>query len=310
MKYPKRDKEHIKETKSWVITGNKLPQDWILRQLSERDYGVDAYIELILNKEGFVSGDVCFIQLKSTDSIRWKKGKAKLPGIKKSTINYWMSLPAPVFIFWIDLSTEELYFCSIKSFIRTHFDKFINSEKTMSITFNEVHNLEDEVGLVNFLSFYFSDKHLNNVHNSLRTLVVHLKTYLEFILINQGRDFFLTVEEDRILSLIEFYNQLITLNKYSFIKWECMDLETMFNEDFEQFGEYDELHELFFSKMLSQLQCQMVKILKYYKEMFTIRERAYWINEDKILFRKLDSLDIEKLQKNPYSFDEDSYLSF
>lgn len=122
----------------------------------------DAYIEIILNDEGFVSGDVCFIQLKSTDKIKWKNGKAKLSGIKKSTINYWMSLPAPVFIFWIDLSTEELFFCSIKSFIRKKFVKYKNSEKTMSITFKKLHNLEDEMGMAIFLFFYFYDKHQND----------------------------------------------------------------------------------------------------------------------------------------------------
>ena len=42
MKYPKRGEEHIKEIKSWAITVNKIPEDWIIRQLSERDCGVDA----------------------------------------------------------------------------------------------------------------------------------------------------------------------------------------------------------------------------------------------------------------------------
>lgn len=310
--YPKRVKEHSKEARSWVITSNNVPQNWILRQLTERDYGIDAYIELILNKEGFVTGDGCFIQLKSTDIIKWKNEEAKLSGIKKSTINYWMNLPAPVFIFWVDLITEEVFYCSIKKYMRENYIKYLESEKTLSITFKKSNDLENKkLNIGNFLLTYLADKHHNDVHNSLRTLIVHFKQYLEFILMNQGRDYFMTVEEDRIFNLVELYTQLLKLSSYSFIEWNCMDLRTMFEEDFTVFKEHGELHEHMLSRMLSQLQNQLFEILKYYKEMITVREGSYWVKKDKILYMKLDNLNIEKLEKDPYSFiDELDDLSF
>lgn len=316
MKYPVRHKNHVNETMSWAIAKNIIPQSWILRELSKKDYGVDAYLELILNDKGLVTGDVCYIQLKSTEKIKWKNNISKLPNIKKSTINYWLNLPAPVFIFYIDLSSKELYFCCINKFIRENYTKYYEAKKTMSIDFHCFNKLEIEseinkkANLTTFIYSYFSEKNYREIENSLRTLITHLKTYLMFILSNQHRDEFLLVEGERIFSLIDLYKLLKTISAYSFLEWKCSSLEEIYKQDYNAFNEINELHELFLTKILIELQKQLVTILKFYKHQFTVVEKDYRFINDYYVFKKLESIDVDLLERDPYSFDLDYDLSY
>ena len=92
MKYPQRPSTHIKETASWKILQNSVPSEWMVRGVSERDYGVDCYIEMV-GWDGSVRGDLLSIQLKGTESLNWKhndkqkRREAKFSGIKIETIN-------------------------------------------------------------------------------------------------------------------------------------------------------------------------------------------------------------------------------
>jgi hypothetical protein len=50
MKFPQRSQQHISETKSFKIFSSKIPDNWLVREITERDYGVDCYIEIVNNK--------------------------------------------------------------------------------------------------------------------------------------------------------------------------------------------------------------------------------------------------------------------
>ncbi|MCK5451575.1 MAG: DUF4365 domain-containing protein, partial [Candidatus Omnitrophica bacterium] len=86
MNFPKRATSHIQETISWKIFQQKVSNKWIIRNVSERDYGIDAYVEMINNKSE-ITGDICFIQLKDTRNITWKNNNARQNRIKKETIS-------------------------------------------------------------------------------------------------------------------------------------------------------------------------------------------------------------------------------
>ena len=60
--FPKRSEQHITETESINILRNTLPHGWMVRELSEEDYGIDGIIEIC--DEGEVQGKVFAIQLK------------------------------------------------------------------------------------------------------------------------------------------------------------------------------------------------------------------------------------------------------
>jgi hypothetical protein len=52
--FPKRSTTHVMESESWRLLGQFAPKEWILRDVTERDYGIDCYIE-IATKDGFRS---------------------------------------------------------------------------------------------------------------------------------------------------------------------------------------------------------------------------------------------------------------
>ena len=128
MKFPKRIDTHIKESDSWKILKNNIPARWIIREVSERDYGIDCYIELI-NRDNEVAGDLLSGQLKGTERIEWRKKKdgneeATFSGINIETINYWMNLPVPVFLLVADLNDRNVFFAPVKQQVRSQYSKY------------------------------------------------------------------------------------------------------------------------------------------------------------------------------------------
>lgn len=63
MKLPKRVPQHISETASFKLFSSKIPDNWIIRDITERDYGIDCYLELV-NDNNELSGELALIQLK------------------------------------------------------------------------------------------------------------------------------------------------------------------------------------------------------------------------------------------------------
>ncbi|WP_165835406.1 hypothetical protein [Chryseobacterium viscerum] len=47
MKLPKRVPQHISETASFKLFSSNIPDNWIIRDITERDYGIDCYLELV-----------------------------------------------------------------------------------------------------------------------------------------------------------------------------------------------------------------------------------------------------------------------
>lgn len=50
MKYPERIDKHITESSSYKIFSNAIPDNWIVREVTERDYGIDCYVEIVKKK--------------------------------------------------------------------------------------------------------------------------------------------------------------------------------------------------------------------------------------------------------------------
>jgi hypothetical protein len=142
MKLPKRPDTHVTEAESWRLLQALAPKEWIVREVSERDYGIDAYIELA-SKDGHITGDLMSVQLKGIEKgIKWKEGsrRARSPQIKSSTANYWLRLPVPVFLFIADLAAKDIYYVPAQEALRAQFG---NLDKQDSVTFT----LQDELRL-------------------------------------------------------------------------------------------------------------------------------------------------------------------
>ena len=88
---PKRHPTHIKETLSYKLFKESIPDHWLVRELSERDYGIDALIELV-TLDNQVTGKLISIQLKSTDNFKFNSfNKFTVYSIEKQTTNYWLN---------------------------------------------------------------------------------------------------------------------------------------------------------------------------------------------------------------------------
>ena len=96
MVLPQRADNHIRETAGYKVLESKIPAEWMIRDVTEKDYGIDCYIELVDNNNR-LTGEIAFIQMKSMDAISWriKDNGFRFYKIEKSTTNYLSSFKIP-----------------------------------------------------------------------------------------------------------------------------------------------------------------------------------------------------------------------
>lgn len=117
--YPIRSSSHIKEKIAIDRLSAILPADWILRNITERDYGHDAILQLTKQNSNEVLPYMIGLQ------IKYRENMCEPLRIKSSTYNYLHDGNIPNFIFvtnelnskicclnWIDLKCDDEY-CSI-----------------------------------------------------------------------------------------------------------------------------------------------------------------------------------------------------
>ncbi|PKM47518.1 MAG: hypothetical protein CVV03_03070 [Firmicutes bacterium HGW-Firmicutes-8] len=298
MRFPKRTDKHIKESDSWKVLQIRTPAEWIIREVTERDYGVDAYIELV-SVSGEVSGNLCSVQLKSSEKVKWEPDNTcKFSGIKKSTINYWMNLPVPVFLMFADLVKRKLYFCAVKEQVRQNYASFIDIRETFQFYFHNELEVGTDVGHVLFMWYYFKEKAFKQLTNYLRDILIHCEAYFNFILGNQGRDFFLYVDDERQLTLIHLHKCCKFLAEYLEIKWEVIDLSTAFEKDMETWKDSGcLLHENTLTEILEQLEPIFIEIIKKAKWLVTEQQKDYWENTDWPLYNVYYNLELENFKR-------------
>jgi hypothetical protein len=115
MDFPQRTYTHIYEKESLDILSTTLPKEWIIRDFTERDYGIDLYIEIV-EKDGYVTGNLLALHITSSKNIELKSDNSHLHSkIKRSTLNYWKVLPITVFMILVDLEIKTCFWCNIKN---------------------------------------------------------------------------------------------------------------------------------------------------------------------------------------------------
>lgn len=115
--YPVRADTHISESKSLALLRQSLPSHWVIREVGERDYGLDVYVEIV-GEDKRLRGDLVAIQLKSQAEVKFSESSPRkhttLHTVKRATLNYWLGMPVPVFLCLICLSSERCYWVNIK----------------------------------------------------------------------------------------------------------------------------------------------------------------------------------------------------
>lgn len=279
MKLPKRPKTHLTEAEAWKILQARAPSTWIVREVTERDYGIDAYVE-ISDQQGNVTGDLISIQLKGTESITWRGVKgariATSPSIQTSTANYWERLPVPVFLFVADVQAQDIWFAPVEPEIRREYGK-LSSQDSMTFGLKKKARLGKRVGPALVEALGRRERLQRDFVFHLSNLVSHADDFHQFIDMNQGRDWHMEVESEAHLRFLGLYQSCEMAAHYLGITWTVDPLNELYRRDRANFkDDYVMLHEQTLDTALAQLEPLFIELLRGAVDLIARREGAYW----------------------------------
>jgi len=191
MQFPKRIEQHITETASFKIFSAIIPDGWIIREATERDYGIDCYIEIC--DEGFVTGKMLSVQLKSEKEIQIhnKDGIDYVAHyeIKPSTFAYWYNLPVVTLFLFVDVSKKIVYFENVKKYIRNNYDSFLKEELSMmKINSNQILSKDDVDIIINLL--YIKENNRIHLEHTIESFTLNFEHNMELLDDHWCRDSF------------------------------------------------------------------------------------------------------------------------
>ncbi|MEZ8307068.1 DUF4365 domain-containing protein [Vibrio splendidus] len=215
MEYPKRIKTHISESESFDIVSKALPSEWIVREITERDYGIDLYVEIV-KSDGCVTGDLVALQVKSTNKFSFnKRNKFSLSGIKRSTLNYWEGLPVPVFVFLVNLHDENVYWCNIETDRRNGY--FSGDTSTISLRFEKDKDLS-EFGIASFMLTYLREKRWSDIENAIEKSLMSYNNLGPLMLMCTRRKNYEICSTTIQYLLIKHYEYYTVLSRYLLLR--------------------------------------------------------------------------------------------
>jgi hypothetical protein len=212
MDFPKRDITHIIERQALEILTQQLPKEWIVREMTERDYGIDLYIEII-KEDKQVTGDLVAIQVKGKSKIEFGCDDTfTFYTIKKTTLNYWLNLPVPVFFIVVCIETKQSYWCNVRDANRT--DKFkAGASETFSTKISKEQTLSKN-GLILFQLNYIREKRWGAIENAMEQSLMLFSSFGPFILMCKRKpdDEFCSTTIQYIL--LQHYEYFYLLSRY------------------------------------------------------------------------------------------------
>ncbi len=285
MKLPERVANHITETKSFKIFSNNIPDEWVIREVTERDYGVDCYIEMV-NEENQLTGELISIQLKGTNDLTWtQNGTHSFYEVKISTTNYWYQFPTPVFICLVDVKNAKVYFETVRSAVRKSYIKY-SEQRTFHYIFKKDNELNiNDISI--FISAYHKEKKIFKNENNVITFISHYEQYRDFMDENYGRDLFLPVENQRVLYLKHMYEVFKNLCDFFDIEWTLKSMNEYSIESQKKFGTDEYLYEMDNDIIIDKLDELFVPLILVIKEYIIETEKEYWLVKDIATFNQM-----------------------
>lgn len=297
MRLPKRPETHLIEAESWRLLQSIAPGNWIVREVTERDYGVDCYIEMC-GGDGEITGDLILVQLKGIKSpISWKSSSdlstARSPSIKVETANYWNNLPVPVFLFVADLSNKDIYYVSVEEGIRNQYDKVLNQDKISFRLVKEL-SLSSDVGKTLFPWFYVKERNHRNFVFHVTSLLSHIQPFSEFIRSNQMKDCFMEVETEQHLQFRAIYETCRAAAVYLEKEWNIESLKDLYIKDRDEWKDpYVYLHERTLGYALEKIEKLFPRLVRKALRLVTRSQSTYWLHNDPVFYNLCSSGEIE-----------------
>lgn len=134
-----RSKPHLIETKSKDYLRSKIDSfykngDALFRELSERDYGVDAIIELFDN--GIPSGKIALVQIKASENVivTLKNSNDISCKISSSSASYARQNIIPVIIIYAYIGSPALfYYAKLQDIITDEQKRKIDEQDSITV---------------------------------------------------------------------------------------------------------------------------------------------------------------------------------
>lgn len=286
MKYPKRVKQHISESASFTLFNSVIPDNWIVRELTEKDYGIDCYLEIVSDQDE-VTGELTLIQLKSKlNGIPWTKNDYyTLTGVKVSTTNYWRNLAVPVFIFLTDIKNKKVYFKSVDKEIKRSYQDYLGQEK-----FNYQINKIDEFSTEKFKNQYFKERYRNQFENELVFFLSNIEKYRDFQSEHSNRDFHLGIENEDLIYFESMHRNYSFLCSYLNIPNGIPTLSELKQKSRRRFDDhYYELYELDLSECTETFENQTADIIQKLEKLID-DENSFWISNNLTILNYIGDL--------------------
>jgi len=290
MQFPQRPKSHVIEDISFQIFSEALPDDWIIREVTKKDYGIDCYIEIC--EENCLKGKLFVAQLKSSENIvmhgNGDKKYVSCSGINPATMNYWYYLPMPVFLFFVNIITKDIFFQDIKRFIRKNFHDFIEEKlSTIKIPLNQkfepidVQQNNKILNGINLFILYHKEFYRSKFEFMVNDFISNLEHRLNVLAEHDHRDCFMPIEagEPDYIELINTYKSMEFLCNYLNIRWKLKSLSDIIKEGKDMFGgdyfDY-ELYEKQISEMGAALFPKFREVAERLNSLILDKEEDYW----------------------------------
>ncbi len=280
MRYPRRTSQHISESESFRILQQRVPSSWLVREVTERDYGTDCYIELV--PHGDLVGHLASVQLKGVRRINWVTGvdtteaTYQHAGIHASTVAYWMGLQVPVFLCVADISSREVYWVNVKSQVRANYSA-LEQQRPIPFTLRKGAALDRQDGGADLYASYLLERHHEQFAEHLRDILVHATYYATFMEDHSNADFFLEVEPIEEASLVHLYRVLKSVTEQLGIEWDQVPLEDRFEDDARASSTpVHAIHEATMTATVRDLAPRFSDTLTRATDLVVDRENSYW----------------------------------
>lgn len=266
--YPLRHDTHVTDSAAKSILRSALPPGWMLRELSENDYGVDFQLEFT-SPGNRVTGQIAGIQLKGTSTGNMGSQGRHSVSVKRSSLNLWRSYEAPVLIVLVDTVSCMIYSKSIEREIRQEPEKYIKSNsESLSLLFTSADLFNQEKALTD----YCAGKILRSMDHDLPS-VIHVHRDFVKLFWRYRRDGHMAVDDDGSFDvknvgkhkyerrLRGVYSRMQKLSYLLSVRWNVPTVEEIIRNEKWNSYEGDEMMEHHFTSILDRLDVQFQIIL-------------------------------------------------
>lgn len=280
---PQRAENHIRETLGYKVLETNIPSNWIIRDVTERDYGIDCYLELV-NSDNRLTGEIAFVQMKTTECIKWRKSDNgfKFYKVEKSTTNYLRGFKIPTYLFLVDLSSKELFFISVKEYIFEHYDEYSNDGAFAYDFFHE----RDIFSVDSFIKSFRRNNRYDQFRNELQHFISNMEQYICFMNEHNNRDFFMQIEKEEMMFFESMEMNISFLQRFFETNNKLTSTDELVRKGIEKYGnDYENtLFEGVLTDAFNEFKQSVLELVDIIISLITDKERFYWMIEKPYVF--------------------------